>query len=122
MKESYCFGIFGLLLGFYDGFFGPGTGSFWVFVLTYFLGYNFTNATAYTKVFNLKSNIFATLCFIIGGFVDYRIAICMAAGQLMSGFLGAQLAISKGAKLIRPIFLVMVTVTIITLAYKTFFG
>jgi len=110
------------LLGFYDGFLGPGTGSFWVFSLTFFLGYNITKATAYTKVFNLTSNIAALICFALANNIDYGIGFCMAVGQLMGGCLGAQLAIKNGARLIRPIFLLMVSATIITLLYKQFFS
>lgn len=117
MSEPLCFATFGFILGFYDGFFGPGTGSLWVFVLTFFLGYNFINATAYAKVFNLKSNIFATVLFIAGGAINYHIAFCMASGQIIGGRLGAKLAIWRGASLIRPVFLMMVTTTILSLAY-----
>lgn len=118
MREPICFALFGFLLGFYDGFFGPGTGSLWVFVLTYFLGYQFINATAYAKVFNLKSNIFATVCFIFTGAINYHIALCMAGGQVIGGRLGAKIAITRGAKVIKPVFLTVVTATILSLVYK----
>lgn len=117
-NEFWFYVIFGFVMGFYDGFFGPGTGSFWVFSLTFFLGYHLTKSTAYAKVFNLKSNLIATVCFALGNNIDYRIAFCMAAGQLIGGKLGAHLAIKKGAEIIRPIFICMVTITIITLIYK----
>lgn len=120
LNEFIFYTLFGFALGFYDGFFGPGTGSFWVFLLTYFLGYNLTKATAYTKVFNLKSNIIATVCFAYGQNIDYRIALCMAAGQLIGGQLGAHLAIKNGATLIRPIFISVVSLTIISLIYKAY--
>src|SRR3990167_2051213 len=119
-NESYFYMIMGFILGFYDGFFGPGTGSFWVFSLTCFLGYNLQKATAYTKIFNLKSNLIATACFALGHNIDYRIAICMAAGQLVGGRLGGQLAIKKGVKLIRPIFIIVVSSTIVSLFYKNY--
>lgn len=119
-SEFYFYIIFGFGLGFYDGFFGPGTGSFWVFALVFFLGYSLPQATAYTKVFNLKSNIIAATCFAIGHNIDYRIAGCMAVGQLFGGQLGAYLAIRNGAKLIRPIFILMVSVTILSLFYKNY--
>lgn len=118
ISEPLCFSIFGFLLGFYDGFFGPGTGSLWVFVLTFFLGYHFIHATAYAKVFNLKSNLFATVCFAMAGAINYHIAFWMAVGQMIGGWLGARLAMRRGAKLIRPIFLTMVTANIASLAYK----
>lgn len=120
MNEFYFYIIFGFILGFYDGFLGPGTGSFWVFSLTFFLGYNLTRATAYTKVFNLKSNLIALACFAIGQNVDYRIGLCMAAGQMIGGKLGAHLAMRNGAKLIRPIFISMVSLTIISLVYRSY--
>jgi hypothetical protein len=77
-------------------------------------------ATAYTKVFNLKSNIIATICFALGQNIDYRIAICMGCGQLIGGKLGAHLAIKNGAKLIRPIFIAVISLAIITLVYKSY--
>jgi uncharacterized membrane protein YfcA len=118
LNEQLFYAIFGFLLGFYDGFFGPGTGSFWAFALIFFLGYNITKATAYTKVFNLKSNLIATACFALGHNIDYRIALYMALGQAIGGRLGAFLAIKNGAKLIRPIFIAVVTATILSLAYR----
>lgn len=121
-NELYFYSIFGFILGFYDGFFGPGTGSFWVFSLICFLGYNLRKATAYTKIFNLKSNLIATACFALGQNIDYRIAICMAFGQLLGGRLGAHLAIKNGAKLIRPIFIIIVSLTIMSLFYKNYFS
>jgi uncharacterized membrane protein YfcA len=110
--------VFGTLLGFYDGFFGPGTGGFWVFLLMYLLGYNLLKATAYTKVFNLNTNIIAMLCFALGGNIDYRIGLCMALGQLLGGRIGAQLAMHKGTQLVRPLFLFMMLVAILTLLYR----
>jgi len=118
MNQKLFFILFGMLLGFYDGFLGPGVGSFWVFALIFFLGFSMTKATAYTKVFNLNTNFAALICFALGNHVDYQIGFCMAAGQIMGGKLGAQLAIKKGAKLIRPVFIVMVTITIVVLIYK----
>ncbi len=122
MNELLFFSITGFALGFYDGFFGPGTGSFWVFGLTFFMGYNLIKATAYTKLFNLNSNLVALACFAIGHNVDYRIGCVMAAGQLIGGRLGAKLAIKNGAEFIRPIFVMVVTATIFTLIYKNFVG
>lgn len=120
IRELTFYAVFGFALSFYDGFFGPGTGSFWVFALTFLLGFNLIKATAYTKVFNLTSSFIAMVCFAIGSNIDYRIGLVMAAGQLIGGRLGAHLAISKGAKLIRPIFLTVVSGTIATLVYKRY--
>lgn len=120
INEFSFYIIFGFFISFYDGFFGPGTGSLWLFTLTWLLGYNFTKAAAYTKVFNLKSNIIATICFALGQNIDYQIAFYMAAGQLIGGRLGAHLTIRNGASIIRPIFLTVVTATITSLIYKSY--
>lgn len=120
MSDGLFYLIFGFALAFYDGFFGPGVGAFWVFVLMFFLGYNLIKATAYTKVFNLNSSLVALICFAAGANIDYKIGLCMAAGQVIGGQLGAHLAITKGAKLIRPLFLVMVFATIASLAYRSY--
>lgn len=120
LSEPLFYLLFGAALGFYDGFFGPGVGSFWVFVLTYFLGYNLMKATAYTKIFNLNSSLVAMVCFMIGGNIDYHIALTMAAGQIIGGRVGAGLAVKNGAYLIRPVFLTVVTATIVTLLYRNY--
>ncbi len=120
MQARWFYLIFGFGLGFYDGFFGPGTGSFWVFALTFFLGYNLIQATAYTKIFNLNSNLVATICFAIGGNIDYHYAITMALGSFLGGQVGANLAVKKGVTLIRPVFLGIVSLTIASLIYRQF--
>ena len=120
LRESYFYPLFGGLLGFYDGFFGPGVGSLWIFAIVFFLGYPLTKATAYTKVFNLKSNLIAFACFALGGNVNYTLGLIMAAGQLVGGQLGAHLAMRHGAKFIRPVFMLMVFVTILSLLAKNY--
>ena|SRR5579872_1085911 len=122
MSERLFFIIFGFLLGFYDGFLGPGVGSFWVFAFMFFAGFNLIKATAYTKVFNLNTNLVALACFAVGNNIDYRVGLCMAAGQLMGGRLGAYLAIKKGAGLIRPVFIIVVSITVATLFYKNYWN
>lgn len=111
--------IFGFALGFYDGFLGPGTGSFWVIALVFFLGYNLSKATAYTKVFNLKSNIIAATWFMVGHHIDYKIGLIMACGQLLGGKIGSQLVIWNGTKLVRPMFLTIVFFTILVMFSKS---
>ncbi len=117
VREITFYSVMGLLLGFYDGFFGPGTGSLWMFALVFFLGYSLPKATAYTKICNLYSNLAALLWFAIGHQVDYRIGLVMAMGQMLGGWLGAHLAIHKGAVIIRPLFISVVTATIVMLVY-----
>lgn len=115
MREHYFFPLAGFILGFYDGFFGPAVGSFWVFALVFFLGYNLAKATAYTKVFNLKSNLFAFACFAIGHNVDYRAGCIMAIGQLIGGKVGSHLVITRGARFVRPVFLGIVAFAVLML-------
>ena len=121
LSETVFYIVFGSLLGFYDGFLGPGTGSFWVICLVYFLGQSLMRATAYTKVFNLNSNSVALICFAFGNNIDYKIGFCMAVGQIMGAHCGARLAIRRGILIIRPLFIIMVTITLVSLIYKNYF-
>lgn len=118
MNETPFYFFGGLLLGFYDGFFGPGVGSLWIFALSYFLGYNLLKASAYTKVFNLVSNVVATVCFIMGGNINYKIAVVMAIGQFIGGKIGTQIALKGGFVVIRPLFILVSTGVISMLIYK----
>ncbi|TDU68092.1 hypothetical protein EI77_03209 [Prosthecobacter fusiformis] len=101
-----CLG--GSILGFYDGFFGPGTGSFWTVACLSILGLELTRATAYTKVVNLTSNFASLLVFVIAGGIRYDIAAVMIAGQLIGARLGSGLVIRHGAPFIRIVFLIVV--------------
>ncbi len=121
MGSWLYYAIFGLSLGFYDGFFGPGTGSFWTFSLLLLLGYDLIKAVGYTKVMNFTSNIVALAWFLLGGNVVYSIGLTMAAGQLIGARLGSGLAMSRGADIIRPIYLAVVFVTILRLLSINFF-
>lgn len=113
--------IFGTSLGFYDGFFGPGTGSFWTFSLMLLLGYDMIKSVGYTKVMNFTSNIVALIWFILGGNVVYSVGLSMAAGQLIGARIGSNLAMSRGVNIIRPVYLSVVFVTILRLLYMNFF-
>jgi uncharacterized membrane protein YfcA len=108
-------GVFGLLLGFYDGFFGPGTGSFWTIACLIGMGWNLLAATAYTKAMNLSSNLASLAFFLITGHVRFGVGGVMAVGQMMGARLGAGVAVKGGARFIRPIFLTMVTLLAVKL-------
>jgi len=99
--------IFGLSLGFYDGFFGPGTGSFWAVAFVALLGFNMLKATAHTKVVNFTSNFASLLFFAFAGHVIWSYALVMALGQLIGARLGSSLAMTHGTKLIRPLLVVV---------------
>lgn len=117
MSPARFFVLFGLGLGFYDGFFGPGTGSFWTIALVAVQGFNFVRATACTKLMNATSNVAGLAWFAATGQVDYGAGAVMGAGQLVGAKLGSGLVVKKGARFIRPIFLTMVVLTVLRLVY-----
>lgn len=121
LKENTFYFIFGLLFGFYDGFFGPGVGSFWAFAFVAFLGYDLQKATGYTKVMNFTSNIISVVIFAIGGNILYTAGIVMAAGQIIGARIGSGLVVKRGAKFVKPVFLTIVIATMIKLIYSSFF-
>ncbi|EPZ59169.1 sulfite exporter TauE/SafE family protein [[Clostridium] sordellii ATCC 9714] len=94
-------------LGFYDGFFGPGTGTFLAFSLIKIYGFDFLSASANTKILNFTSNFVALILFMINGQILYSVAILYAISMILGGYIGAKVAINKGSKLIKPIFLIM---------------
>ncbi len=120
MNEYAFFSIFGFIIGFYDAFFGPGTGNFWIILIVYFLGYSFLQASGYAKMLNLKSNIFSLIVFICLGHVNYVIGLTMAIGQFVGGYLGAKMVILKGSKLVRPIFISVVGINVVLMFYQMF--
>jgi uncharacterized membrane protein YfcA len=99
---------FGLLIGFYDGLFGPGTGTFWAMAYVMFLGYDLTQATAHTKIMNFTSNIISLIVFLVGDHVLLMPGIVMGVGQMLGARLGSRTVIRQGASFIRPIFLTVV--------------
>ncbi len=121
LPSAAFFTAFGLGLGFYDGFFGPGTGSFWVISLVLLLGQNLTRATATTKVMNATSNLAALALFAFAGLVHFGASLAMAAGQLIGGRLGAGLVVTRGTSFIRPVFLTMVSLTLARLLWVSYF-
>lgn len=102
--------IFGTCIGFYDGFFGPGTGSFFAIAFVALCGFGMAKATANTKLLNFTSNIASLLFFALGGHVAWSVGLSMAVGQYVGGRIGSGLVVSKGVKLIRPL---LVTVSLI---------
>ena len=90
-------------IGFYDGFFGPGTGTFFAVGFVALLGYGLRRATAHTKLLNFTSNLAALLCFLPAGHVVWSTALIMGAGQLAGAWLGSHLVLRHGARLVRPV-------------------
>ena len=93
----------GFGLGFYDGFFGPGTGSFFTAAFVILLGYSLTHAVAGTKLLNFTSNISSLAVFALGGHVLWGLGLAMGLAQMAGAWLGSQLAIQHGSRVIRPL-------------------
>ena len=94
-------------IGFYDGFFGPGTGTFFVTTQVGLRGLGLTRATGTTKLFNAATNFGSLVVFALGGQVLWLLGLCMAAGAMVGGWIGSHLAIRHGARLIRPLLIVL---------------
>lgn len=112
--------IFGILIGFYNGFFGPPTGSLWMFALMFFAGMNIVNATMHTKPLNFIGNATSVIPFILAGNINYPAAIVMAVGQLIGSRIGAGLVIHRGHRLIKPFYIIMVSLMLINVFVKVF--
>ncbi|RXR20405.1 sulfite exporter TauE/SafE family protein [Flavobacterium amnicola] len=113
--------IISTLVGFYDGFIGPGTGSFLMVAFITVLGFDFLHASANAKLVNLASNMGSLTLFIAKGKIIWLMALPMAVCNGLGGWIGAKLAIKKGNDFIRIFFLVVVIGTLIRLSYDIFF-
>ena len=111
-----------VIVGFYDGFIGPGTGSFFVVAFIALMGFDFLHASANAKMVNLATNFGSICLFALKGKIIWAIAIPMAASNAFGGWLGAKLAINKGNGFIRIFFLVVVVGTLIRFAYDIFYS
>jgi uncharacterized protein len=120
MGKNPFFLLFGLAIGFYDGFFGPATGTFWAMAFVLCLGFNLTRATAYTKVMNFTSNFVSLVFFLAGGFVSLPEGIVMGLGQFAGARIGSRLVINRGSRFIRPIFIVVVLAICVKLLWQNF--
>lgn len=120
-KENIKKGIImAFALGFYDGFFGPGTGTFLTFAFIKIYGFDFLHASANTKILNFTSNFTALILFMFSGQILYKVAIFYAISMVLGGYIGAKVAINKGSQLIKPIFLFMAVAVAIKLLYQAF--
>jgi uncharacterized protein len=109
------------VIGFYDGFIGPGTGSFLVLGFVAILGFDFLHASANAKMVNLATNFGSICLFVIKGKIIWAIAIPMAICNAFGGWIGAKLAIKKGNGFIRIFFLIVVIGTLLRFGYDVFF-
>lgn len=112
--------VFGTALGFYDGFFGPGAGSFWMLACVLTLGQDLRTATGTTKALNLTSNVASVIAFGFAGCLCWDVGAAMIAGQLFGARLGSGLVVARGAKIIRPIFIATALALTARLIWKSF--
>ena len=108
------------IIGFYDGFIGPGAGSFLILAFITLLGFDFLHASANAKMVNLATNCGSIILFTIKGSIIWSIAIPMAVSNALGGIIGARLAINKGNQFIRVFFLLVIIGTLIRFAYDVF--
>ena len=114
----FIFNVIVILIGFYDGFFGPGTGSFFVLAFVIIKGSSIMEATAITKLLNFASNFAAFIIFALKGYVIWELGLIMAVAQIGGANLGSRFAITNGEKVVRP---VLVIVSIL-LSIRILFG
>ena len=112
--------VAGVLVGFYDGIFGPGTGSFLMLVLVASLGYAFITASAIAKVVNVSTNLAAILIFGIHGAVIWQLGLALGVANVSGAVLGSRLAIRGGSTLVRKVFLIVTVALIIKVGIDTF--
>ena len=112
--------LLGNIIGFYNGFFGPGTGSIWVIALTKYFKLDIQKATIYAKPLNLAGNLTALSIFIVGGKINLIVACLMGIGSFLGGKIGANLIIYKDIKWLKFTFLLLMTIS--TLATFIKFG
>ncbi|MEO0058765.1 MAG: hypothetical protein RLZZ312_412 [Bacteroidota bacterium] len=121
LPQQLFFGcIIGILVGFYDGFFGPGTGSFFVLGFVVLLGFDFIHASAYAKVVNCFTNLSALIVFVSQGNYILPLAIIMAICNIFGNFLGAKMAFKKGNGFVRIFFLIVLSLMIIRFGIDIF--
>jgi uncharacterized membrane protein YfcA len=116
-KTKVIVSISGLVIGFYDGIFGPGTGTFLVFILVGLIGYAFIKASATAKIVNIATNFAAIVSFQFTGHIWWKVGLGLAVANIAGGIAGSHLAIKGGSKLVRKFFLVVSVLLIIKVGY-----
>lgn len=115
-------GLSGLVIGFYDGFFGPGTGTFLILIFNWLCGMELVSASGTAKPVNFASNIASLASFVLGGSVLYRLAIPAIGFSVLGGWLGSRLAIKRGTRFIHGIMLAVIALILLRLAGEWFLG
>ena len=118
--EQWVAASVGALIGFYDGFFGPGTGSFLVFLFVRLLGYDFLSASASAKLVNTATNLAALLLFVAKGHIWWHFVVAMALTNVVGSLLGTRLALKHGTGFVRVFFMLVVSALILKTGYDAF--
>ena len=119
-KRLVIVAIIGLLIGFYDGIFGPGTGTFLVFFLVSSIGYAFLKASGTAKLVNISTNAGAILSFQLTGHIWWQLGLLLAVANVTGAIIGSRLAIKGGSPLVRRVFLAVTFLLIARVAWDTF--
>lgn len=117
MKKMVWGSVAGMAIGFYDGFFGPGTGTLLMLLFVAFFGFDFLHAAADTKIVNLTTNLAALAFFVWGGHVEWRWALPMAAANVAGGFTGAHMAVARGNRFVRKVTMLVILIVIVRYAH-----
>ena len=119
-KEAWLAAAIGGVIGFYDGFFGPGTGSFLVFLFVRVLGYDFLSASAAAKLINTATNVAALFLFVAKGHIWWHFVVAMALANVAGSLLGTRLALKHGTGFVRVFFILVVSALILKTGYDAF--
>jgi uncharacterized membrane protein YfcA len=119
-KEAWVAAGIGAAIGFYDGFFGPGTGSFLVFLFVRLLGYDFLSASASAKLINTATNVAALILFTAKGHVWWHFVAAMAVANVVGSLLGTRMALKHGTGFVRVVFILVVSALILKTGYDAF--
>ncbi|NIF07058.1 TSUP family transporter [Chryseobacterium sp. Tr-659] len=116
-KQMITGSLIGIVVGFYDGLFGPGTGSFFILSFVFFMGFEFLKASAYAKVINCCTGISALIIFIKQGYYLLGVGLLLAFFNIIGNIAGSRMALKKGNGFVRKIFLIVVSIMIIRYGY-----
>ena len=119
-QEALVAAAIGAVVGFYDGFFGPGTGSFLVFLFVRLLGYDFLSASASAKLVNTATNVAALMLFVVKGHIWWHFVVAMALANVLGSLLGTRMALKHGTGFVRAVFIVVVSALILKTSYDAF--
>jgi uncharacterized membrane protein YfcA len=119
-QEMWVASVIGITIGVYDGFFGPGTGSFFVFLFVRWLGYDFLHSSAAAKLLNVATNLAALILFTLKGHIWWHFVVVMALANVLGSLIGTRLAMKHGAGFVRIFFIFVVSALILKTGYDAF--